>query len=297
MSEIKEITNIIPNALFDEPMKNHTSFRIGGGAQCFISAQNIEQIQSTVAFCKQNNIPYMIMGNGSNMLVSDEGIKGVVIQICKDFADCDINGETVYAQSGILLSTLASKLLKAELSGFEELSGIPGTLGGAIFMNAGAYGGEIKNVVKTIDYIDSLGQLQTMSAKNAEFGYRSSIFQKNGCIILGASLEFKKGNADEIKQKMGEYTRLRNEKQPVNMPSAGSTFKRPQGFFAGKLIQDSNLMGVSIGGAQVSEKHAGFVVNTGGATANDVEALIEHIQKTVFEKFGVKLEPEVKIIK
>ncbi len=297
MPEIKEILNIIPNALFDEPMKNHTSFRIGGEAQCFISIQNIEQLQGAVVFCKQNNIPYMIMGNGSNMLVSDEGIKGVVIQISKNFSDCEISGESVYAQSGILLSALASKLLKAELSGFEELSGIPGTLGGAIFMNAGAYGGEIKNVVRTIDYIDNTGKLQTMSAEAAEFGYRSSVFQKNGCIILGASLKLKKGSADEIKQKMNEYTRLRNEKQPVDMPSAGSTFKRPQGYFAGKLIQDCNLMGVSIGGAQVSEKHAGFVINKGGATANDVMALIEHIQKTVYEKFGVKLEPEVKIIK
>ncbi len=297
MPTINEIANLIPNALFDEPMKMHTSFRIGGEAQCFISVENTEQIQRSVAFCKENSIPFMIMGNGSNMLVSDEGIKGVVIQISKGFSDCTINETTVYAQSGILLSALSSKLLNAELSGFEELSGIPGTLGGAIFMNAGAYGGEIKNVVTSIDYLDKDGNLATMSASEADFGYRKSVFQQNGAIILGATLSLKKGNKDEIKEKINEYTKRRNDKQPVNMPSAGSTFKRPDGYFAGKLIEDCNLMGVSIGGAQVSEKHAGFVVNTGNATAKDVMALIEHIQNTVFEKFNVKLEPEVKIIK
>lgn len=297
MSKIREIANIIPTTLFDESMKMHTSFRIGGEAQCFISVETSEQIQQATAFCKENNIPFMIMGNGSNMLVSDEGIKGVVIQISKGFSDCKIDGTTVYAQSGILLSALASKLLNEELSGFEELSGIPGTLGGAIFMNAGAYGGEIKNVVTSIDYIDKDSNVKTMSADEAEFGYRKSVFQKNGGIIIGATLELKKGNKQEIKQKINEYTKRRNDKQPVNMPSAGSTFKRPEGYFAGKLIEDCNLMGVSIGGAQVSEKHAGFVVNTGSATAKDVMALIEHIQNTVFEKFNVKLEPEVKIIK
>ncbi len=297
MSAVKEIANIIPHALFDESMKMHTSFRIGGEAQCFISVKTLEQIQQALDFCKENNIPFMIMGNGSNMLVSDEGIKGVVIQISKGFSDCKIEGTTVYAQSGILLSSLASKLLNEELSGFEELSGIPGTLGGAIFMNAGAYGGEIKNVVTSIDYIDKDSNLKTMPVSEADFGYRKSVFQQNGGIILGATLELKKGNKEEIKQKINEYTKRRNDKQPVNMPSAGSTFKRPEGHFAGKLIQDCGLMGVSIGGAQVSEKHAGFVVNKGGATAKDVMALIEHIQNTVFEKFNVKLEPEVKIIK
>ncbi len=297
MSTVKEIANIIPNALFDEPMKMHTSFRIGGEAQCFISVNSVEQIQQATNFCKENNIPFMIMGNGSNMLVSDAGINGVVIQLSKGFSDCKIEGTTVYAQSGILLSALASKLLNEELSGFEELSGIPGTLGGAIFMNAGAYGGEIKNVVTSIDYIDKDGNLKTISADEAGFGYRKSIFQQNGAIIIGATLELKKGNKEEIKQKINEYTKRRNDKQPINMPSAGSTFKRPEGHFAGKLIEDCNLMGVSIGGAKVSEKHAGFVVNTGNATAKDVMALIEHIQNTVFEKFNVKLEPEVKIIK
>lgn len=297
MSTVKEIANIIPNALFDEPMKMHTSFRIGGEAQCFISVNSVEQIQQATSFCKENNIPFMIMGNGSNMLVSDEGINGVVIQLSKGFSDCKIEDTTVYAQSGILLSALASKLLNQELSGFEELSGIPGTLGGAIFMNAGAYGGEIKDVVTSIDYIDKDGNLKTISANEAEFGYRKSIFQQNGAIIIGATLELKKGNKEEIKQKINEYTKRRNDKQPINMPSAGSTFKRPEGHFAGKLIEDCNLMGVSIGGAKVSEKHAGFVVNTGNATAKDVMALIEHIQNTVFEKFNVKLEPEVKIIK
>ncbi len=297
MSVLKEITNIIPNAIFDEEMKKHTSFRIGGKADCFISVNNVDELKNTISFCKENNIPFMVMGNGSNLLVSDDGIRGVVIQLSKSFGECTIDGNTVVATAGILLSKLASKLLNASLTGFEALSGIPGTLGGAIFMNAGAYGTEIKDVVTSIDYIDKDGEIKTMSVEDAQLGYRHSIFQQNGAIIIGATLVLQKGEYNEIKQKMSEYTKKRNEKQPIEMPSAGSTFKRPQGYFAGKLIQDCDLMGFSIGGAQVSEKHAGFVVNTGGATAEDVVALIEHIQKTVFEKFGVMLEPEVKITK
>ena len=294
---LKNITKIIPNAIFDEEMKKHTSFRIGGKADCFISVSNVDELKNTISYCKENNIPFMVMGNGSNLLVSDNGIRGVVIQLSKGFSDCTIDGNTVVASAGILLSKLASELLNASLTGFEALSGIPGTLGGAIFMNAGAYGTEIKDVVTSIDYINKDGEVKTMSVEDAQLGYRRSIFQQNGGIIIGATLVLQKGEYNQIKQEMSEYKKRRNEKQPIEMPSAGSTFKRPQGYFAGKLIQDCDLMGFSIGGAQVSEKHAGFVVNTGGATAKDVMALIEHIQKTVFEKFGVMLEPEVKITK
>ena len=297
MSVLKEITNIIPNAIFNEEMKQHTSFRIGGKADCFISVNNVDELKNTISFCKENNIPFMVMGNGSNLLVSDNGIRGVVIQLSKGFSDCTIDGNTVVVQSGILLSKLASELLNASLTGFEALSGIPGTLGGAIFMNAGAYGTEIKDVVKSIDYINKDSEIKTMTVEDAQLGYRRSIFQQNEGIIIGATLVLQKGEYNQIKQEMSEYKKRRNEKQPIEMPSAGSTFKRPQGYFAGKLIQDCNLMGFSIGGAQVSKKHAGFIVNTGGATAKDVVALIEHIQKTVFEKFGVMLEPEVKITK
>ena len=294
---LKNITKIIPNAIFDEEMKKHTSFRIGGKADCFISVSNVDELKNTISYCKENNIPFMVMGNGSNLLVSDNGIRGVVIQLSKGFSDCTIDGNTVVASAGILLSKLASELLNASLTGFEALSGIPGTLGGAIFMNAGAYGTEIKDVVTSIDYINKDGEIKTMTVEDAQLGYRRSIFQQNEGIIIGATLVLKKGEYNQIKQEMSEYKKRRNEKQPIEMPSAGSTFKRPQGYFAGKLIQDCDLMGFSIGGAQVSEKHAGFVVNTGGATAKDVMALIEHIQKTVFEKFGVMLEPEVKITK
>ena len=297
MYDLKQIRKIAQQALFDEPMSKHTSFRIGGKTDCFVSVSSIEQIQSIIAYCRNNDIPFMIMGNGSNMLVCDEGIRGVVIQIAKSMSACKIDGTTVYAESGILLSNLATQLLNAELTGFEEVSGIPGTLGGGIYMNAGAYGGEIKSVLKSIDYIDRDGEIKTIMADKGEFSYRHSIFEDNGGIIVGAVLELEKGNYDEIKEKIAHYTKLRNEKQPINMPSAGSTFKRPSGFFAGKLIQDANLMGYSIGGAQVSEKHAGFIINTGNATASDVLALIEVVQKTVLEKFGVELEPEVRLIR
>lgn len=291
-----EILKISPQALFDEPMKNHTTFRIGGNADCFVSVSDENEITSLIAYCKRENIPYMIMGNGSNMLVGDNGIRGVVIQIFKNMNECRIEGTKAYVQSGALLSSVAAALLRAELTGFEEISGIPGTVGGAVYMNAGAYGGEIKNVIETVTFLDKNGEIKTLSADELDFSYRHSIFEDNGGIILSCVMKLEKGNYDEIRAKMSEYTKRRNDKQPISMPSAGSTFKRPEGYFAGKLIQDSNLMGYSIGGAQVSEKHAGFVINTGNATAADVLALIKHIQDTVYKNFGVMLEPEVRLI-
>ena len=291
-----QISELFPTAIFDEPMKAHTTFRIGGKADCFINATSIDDVKNVLAYAEENNIPLLVMGNGSNMLVSDKGIRGIVLRISKEMNDCIIDGCEVFAQAGILLSSLASKIQKAGLSGFEELSGIPGTLGGGIYMNAGAYGGELKNIIKEVTFITRDGKLSTLPAHDLDFGYRHSIFEDNGAVILSATLVLQKGDPDQIKAKMNEYTQRRNDKQPINMPSAGSTFKRPEGYFAGKLIQDSNLKGYSIGGAQVSEKHSGFVVNTGGATAADVLALIEHVQNTVKKNFGVELEPEIRLI-
>lgn len=296
MIDREKIMKLASSVKFDEPMRLHTTFKIGGPADVFVEVQNTEEIISLIEYCKQNSIPYMIMGNGSNMLVGDKGIRGVVIQVGKAMNNITIDGEKVTAQAGVLMSTLANAILKAELSGFETLSGIPGTLGGGIYMNAGAYGGELKDVIDTVTYIDESGEIITKPNEELDLSYRHSMFETGKYVILSAALKLKKGSYDEIKAAMQEYNKRRSDKQPLSMPSAGSTFKRPEGYFAGKLIQDSGLVGYSVGGAQVSEKHAGFVVNKGGATAADVLALIKHIQDTVEEKFGVCLEPEVRLI-
>lgn len=287
---------ITDNVLFDEEMKKHTSFRIGGKADAFVSVKSALEIEKIICFCRDTETPYMIMGNGSNMLVSDKGIRGVVIHIGSEMSKCRIEGCEVYADAGILMSALAKKLLEAELSGFEFASGIPGTLGGGIFMNAGAYGGELKDIIESVTFISNDGIIKTEEGSKLGFAYRHSIFCDGGYVILSCKLRLKKGSYDDIKALMADFNSRRSEKQPLNFPSAGSTFKRPEGHFAGKLIQDAGLMGYSIGGAQVSEKHAGFVINKGGASAEDVLCLIEHIQKTVREKFGVELEPEVRLI-
>ena len=291
----EEILKISPDALFDEPMSAHTSFKIGGNADAFVSVKNVLEIQSLISYCKDNNVPYMIVGNGSNLLVGDGGIRGVVIRVGENMQSCEVRGERVYAEAGILMSKLSNIILRAELTGFETLSGIPGTLGGGIYMNAGAYGGEIKDVVCEVTYIDTDGEIKTSKNAELDFSYRHSVFCDKKCVILSAVLKLKKGNYEEIKAAMVDYNKRRSDKQPLNMPSAGSTFKRPEGYFAGKLIQDCNLMGYTIGGAQVSEKHAGFVVNRGGATADDVFKLIDYVKKTVMDKFGVELEPEVRL--
>lgn len=278
----------------NEPMKNHTTFKIGGPCDEFCEAESLDDIRSAIEYAKNRNIPLFVMGNGSNLLVSDKGIRGLVLKISDKFSKCEFIGNTVEAQSGILLSTLSKKAQKNCLTGLEFAGGIPGTLGGAIYMNAGAYGGEMKDVVKSVTYLEN-GEIKKLE-KDFGFGYRKSIFTDTDAIILEAEMELKSGNADEIKEKMEDLKNQRAEKQPLNLPSAGSTFKRPKGYFAGKLIEDAGLKGYSIGGAKVSEKHSGFVVNTGNATAQDVISLIMHIQKTVKEKFGVELETEVKLV-
>lgn len=296
MTDREKIVSLTDNALFDEPMRNHTTFKIGGCADVFVSVKSALEIEKLIQYCKEDNVPYMVMGNGSNMLVSDKGIRGVVIQIGKEMSKCRIEGETVYADAGILMSTLAKRILEERLSGFEFAAGIPGTLGGGIYMNAGAYGGELKDVIESVTFICPDGLIKTEECAGLDFGYRHSMFTQGGYIILSCKLRLKRGNYDDIKALMNEYNARRSDKQPLSVPSAGSTFKRPEGHFAGKLIQDAGLMGYSIGGAAVSDKHAGFIVNTGGATAADVIALIEHVQKTVYEKSGVMLEREVRIV-
>ncbi len=283
------------NAVSNEPMSNHTSFKIGGPADVFIAPESEEEALGAIKFLNENKLPYEIIGNGSNLLVSDEGIRGCVLCLGKNFSHLSCIDDTIYALSGTLLSRIASLAAENSLTGFEFASGIPGSLGGAIVMNAGAYGGEMKDVVVTTKYIDTDGTIKKCTRTEHEFLYRKSRFGR-GEIILSSSLKLKKGNREEIKKTMNELSQRRREKQPIELPSAGSTFKRPEGYFAAKLIDDAGLRGCRIGDAMVSEKHCGFVVNMGNATFSDVTKLISHIQSVVYEKFGINLEPEVKII-
>ena len=282
--------------LVAEPMKNHTTFRIGGPADALALPKTPEEVAEVVRFCHEHAQPYYVLGNGSNLLVSDEGYRGLVLQLYRNFNDIQVNGETITVQSGAMLAAVARTAYQTGLTGLEFASGIPGTIGGAVVMNAGAYGGEMKNVLKEVTVLTKEGEVLVIPAKALELGYRTSVIPKNGWIVLGAVLQLKKGDQEQILARMEELKEQRITKQPLDLPSAGSTFKRPEGYFAGKLIQDAGLMGYSIGGAMVSDKHAGFVVNKGGATAKDVLDLIKYVQDTVEEKFGVKLEPEVRLI-
>lgn len=285
---------ISPNAAAAEKMSEHTSFKIGGDADFMVFPKDAEEIKAVIELCREHKVPYMVMGNGSNMLVSDEGIEGVVIKISDAMAKVEVSGETVFAGAGILLSSLSHKAMDAGLSGLEFASGIPGTLGGAVVMNAGAYGGEMKDVITKVGYMDKVGKIHEISGKDAGFGYRKSIFSKGEYIVLYCEMKLKKGDKKDIAALMADFNSRRKEKQPLNMPSAGSTFKRPEGYFAGKLIEDSGLKGMSVGGAKVSEKHSGFVVNYNNASAEDVKKLISDVQDKVEERFGVRLEPEIK---
>lgn len=300
--DIQEIRNHMLSILsedevmFNEPMSNHTSFRIGGPADVFVIPKSRDKLLSVLELCKKLNIPYYVIGNGSNLLVRDGGFRGVIIQILKELSDVKITDTKVYAEAGILLSKLSKIICEAGLEGFEFAAGIPGTLGGAVYMNAGAYDGEMKQIVESVEAIDSKGQIVTLLPDELEFGYRTSAIAKKGYIVLSATLQLAYGDKEKIREKIEHLNYLRKSKQPLEMPSAGSTFKRPEGYFAGKLIMDSGLRGYSIGDAQVSEKHCGFVVNKGNATCKDVLALIKHIQDTVRDNAGIELEPEVRII-
>ncbi len=295
----KQLCGIVKeeNVQTEEMMKNHTTFRIGGPAEYFVTPHTAEEIRKIVMLCKREQVPYFVLGNGSNLLVGDQGIRGVVIQIFKNFNQVVLEQEGIIrAQAGALLSKIASFAKEEELTGMEFASGIPGTVGGAVTMNAGAYGGEMKDVIVKASVLDRNGQIVFLSNEELELGYRRSAVGEKRYLVLEVWMALEKGKKETIEAKMEDLKERRTSKQPLDRPSAGSTFKRPEGYFAGKLIMDAGLQGFSVGGAQVSEKHCGFVINTGKATAKDVADLIREIQRVVKEKFGILLEPEVKKI-
>lgn len=280
--------------LIGEPMSRHTTFRIGGPADIFVIPKTIEDISHVCAIAKKQEIPLFVLGNGSNLLVADQGMDGIVLQIYKNFSGVSADGNELAIKAGTLLSTAAKAAQAEELTGFEFAGGIPGTFGGAVVMNAGAYGGEMVQVLKEVTVLTPEGEIKTIPAEELELGYRTSNILKNGYVVLSGTIALEKGDPEQIKAKMDEYSTARRTKQPLELPSAGSTFKRPEGYFAGKLIQDAGLRGYQVGGARVSDKHCGFVVNQDNATAADVMRLIADVQRIVKDKFNVELEPEVK---
>lgn len=284
------------NIMVDEPMKKHISFRVGGPADILVKPNTEEQIRDIIKLLKEENVPYIVIGNGSNLLVKDGGIRGVVIEISNNFNEFEIEGTAVKIKSGAMLSVVGKAVMREELKGFEFAAGIPGTLGGALAMNAGAYGGEMKDIVKSVRLMDTDGNIFEFTNEQMEFEYRKSILTRTDYIALSAVIELEKGNYEEIKETMKDFTQRRVTKQPLSLPSAGSTFKRPAGHFAGKLIEDCGLKGLTLGGAQVSEKHSGFVVNIGNAKAKDLLDLMYVVKSTVNAKFNVLLEEEVKIL-
>ena len=284
------------NTLFDEPLCRHTSFRIGGPADAFVMPANEEELDGIIRICDEEGVPRTIIGNGTNILADDEGYRGVVIQIYKNFSDIRISGEEITAGAGVLLSSLSSACTQESLTGMEFASGIPGTVGGAVFMNAGAYGGEIKDVIVSAKVFEPGKGIKEIGNAGLQLGYRSSIIKDCDMVVLSARFKLQKGDKEAILARVNDLKEQRTSKQPLESPSAGSTFKRPEGYFAGKLIMDAGLKGYSIGGAQVSEKHCGFVINTGNATSKDVKDLMDFIVKTVQDKYGVTLEKEVRFL-
>jgi len=281
---------------FDEPMQKHTSFRVGGPADIFVVPSNVDELKSLIRLVKNENIPMFVLGNGSNLVVRDGGIRGIVINILDNFNSIQIKDDIIEAETGVLLSKLSHTAMKNSLSGLEFSSGIPGTLGGAVVMNAGAYGEQISDLVISSDYIDLDGNIHTLEGGAQDFGYRKSFYSKKNLIVLKAVMKLIPSNMNDIKEKMTSLLLQRNEKQPLSFPSAGSIFKRPEGYFAGKLIEDAGLKGYIHGGAQISDKHTGFIVNRGKARAAEIIHLIEYAKEIVKIKFGVELETEVKIV-
>lgn len=283
---------------YNEPMAKHTSFKIGGPAQCFINAESVEEIKQICKVASKNDINLTIIGNGSNLLVTDNGINGIVVKVNIKKFELEFSNDDVslIVGAGNKLGEIAQKLLRNEITGFEFAAGIPGTIGGAVRMNAGAYGKEMKDIVETVKYMDYDGNIYEKSNKDLEFEYRKSMFAKNKFIILEAKLKLQKGNAQDIKDKMLEFEQSRREKQPLEFPSAGSTFKRGTDFITAKLIDDAGLKGYRVGGAMVSTKHAGFVINENNATAQDVLSLVKHIKQEVYKKFNKKIELEIQVI-
>ncbi len=281
----------------DERLEYHTSLHIGGECDYFISPSSIDEIREVINICKENEVPFFVIGNGSNLLVSDSGYSGAIIKLGDNFSQTIITEDgRVTAQAGILLSKLANKVAVHGLSGFEFAAGIPGTLGGGVAMNAGAYGGEMKQSIVKAKVMDMQGNIVQLDNEELELGYRTSVLQKKDYILLEAELKLDKGNTNEILDKINDLNARRRNKQPLEYYSCGSTFKRPTGYYAGKLIEDSGLKGYSVGGAAVSHKHSGFVINKGTATAKDFLTVIEDVKRIVHEKQGVKLEPEVRFL-
>ena len=280
----------------NEPMSKHTSFRVGGPAKVFLVVRSEDILSKVLSALSTRKFPYFVLGNGSNLLVSDSGYDGVMVYLGEEFAGIEVQGNKIKAGAAAFLGKVARKALEDELTGLEFAAGIPGSLGGGVVMNAGAYGGELSQVVTSVRAMNAVGKVIILEKSELLLGYRTSIFKSQPFVILEVTMELQKGNKDEISGKMNEYTKARIEKQPLEYPSAGSTFKRPEGHFAGKLIMDAGLRGFSVGDAQVSEKHCGFVINRGNATATDIRTLMEEVSKKVKEQFGVELEPEVILI-
>ena len=294
---MKELENVIDKdkIIYGALLKDYTSFKVGGPCRALVLPESPGEISAVTGFCEEKGIKYYILGNGTNVLCPDEGYDGVVIRIGEGFDRITCEGKTVRAQAGALMSSLANAACEAGLSGLEFAGGIPGSVGGGIVMNAGAYDGELRNVVVSVTALKD-GKTVVIPAEDCGFGYRTSIFQGSDLVVLEAEFELTDGNPEEIREKINELNRRRREKQPLSYPSAGSTFRRPEGYFAGKLIEDSGLKGLSVGGAAVSDLHAGFVINKGNATASDILDLIELIRNTVYDRFKVDLKPEVKIM-
>ena len=283
---------------YDEPLKNHTTFKIGGNCIALIEPKEVSDIIEAVKICRKNNIKFFVIGNGSNLLVPDEGYNGVIIKLKSEFSKIEVEGDYLIVNSGAKLSEVYTVAYENSLTGFEFASGIPGTIGGAIYMNAGAYGGEMKDIVESVEVLDLDNfELRELKNEELEFSYRKSIIQRRNYIVTTIKLKLQKGNKEEINAVYEDLRERRNSKQPLNFGSAGSTFKRPEGHFASKLIEDAGLKGYHINDAWVSEKHSGFIVNKGNASYKEVMELIEYVQKVVFEKFEVKLETEVRILK
>ena len=295
---IERFSNLLGNekVRINEPMNRHTTFRIGGPADYFLLPSSSEEVKGILEICKEESLQYFILGNGSNLLVSDEGYRGVIIQLYRNYGGLTVEGTEIRAGAGVLLSQIAATARNESLTGFEFAGGIPGTLGGAVVMNAGAYGGELKDVLKEAVVMDREGNIFTVPVEKLAMGYRTSLVKTAGYLVLEVVISLKKGSQEEIRDTMKELADRRISKQPLEYPSAGSTFKRPEGYFAGKLIMDAGLRGYQVGGAQVSEKHCGFVINKGNATAADVCRLMADVQAKVQEQFGVTLEPEVKFL-
>lgn len=283
--------------LKDVDMSKYTSFRTGGKAREMIIPESFEELAQVLKNINAERTEFIMLGNGTNTLVTDNGFDGLVVKLGEAFGKVEIQGETMICGSAALMSSVAKEALRASLSGFEFASGIPGSLGGAVYMNAGAYGGEMRDIVSTVKIMDrKTCEIRDVAVEEMEFGYRHSMLEEKGDIVLEVELRLEKGDDTEIGENMKELTKRRNDKQPVQYPSAGSFFKRPKGYFAGKLVEDAGLKGLTVGGAQVSEKHSGFIINKGGATSSDIISLMHLVQNTVMDKFGVKLEPEVRII-